>query len=180
MILGIDLDETIVNTHEYAIKYLNNKYDYINESSYLNLQKEYSKEVKESVPEILKGVLLKDNVIYILNYFKALGWKIIIITYRGKKGEEDLVNITYDYLKKYNVPYDKIYFGVRNKGKVAKKEGVKYFIDDHEVNLDSIYSRGIRTLKMKSDTEKISKYKVFNNWIEIKDYILKDWGNENG
>lgn len=150
--------------------------------TYPEIEGDYS-----SVKPILK------NIEY-LKFLKSLGHTIIIHTarrMRTHKGNvsaviQDIGEVTFDTLKKFNIPYDEIYFG---------KPYADYYIDDLAVNpyenlekstgfyQENIQPRDFNSIEVKkdsilkkSDNPKISGeifwYKYLqNNKLKIKKYF---------
>ncbi|MDD4187644.1 MAG: hypothetical protein PHX04_02635 [Bacilli bacterium] len=179
MRLGIDIDQTIVNTVEVALAY-GKKY-----RKHLNLKIEEDLYTGEGfkfytkyLVEILKSVSLFPGVNKALNILKENGFELIFITARGSQCEFDFTynheEITKEIFKKYNVPHDKIIYKCYPKGEVAFKEEIDYFIDDKEDNLDDIAKYGIKCLKKVEDMADVSKHLKFTNWDDILKYLLEE------
>lgn len=169
MKIGIDIDDTITNTIEETIKYLNmynQKYN-INDDI---ASKSFDFFVKH-IENIQINVKLKPGVKEAFYELKQMGYEIIIITARGSEIEYQHEKITKDYFKKHNLPYDKIYFGLYNKGDVALIENISVFIDDRINNLDDVAQYGVECLHFVSDMNIKSPYKKFDNWHDIILYL---------
>lgn len=78
----------------------------------------------------------------------------------------------YRYAKKYDLPYDEIYYKQNKKGKIAKELNVSYFIDDKEKVLDEVKEYGIQTIWYTNE-KKESKHLIFSNWLDIANYIIE-------
>lgn len=168
MVIGIDLDDTVVNTKEVALENLK-KFD-SNYNDYHDLpDSKYQEYMKLYQAEGLKRVTLKKGAWEAFKFFKEKGYKIVIITARDNNFSPDILDITLDYLKKYQIPYDNIIFAAEKKGKIAYDLGVQLFIDDKEMVLDDMKNYGIKTIRVTE--EKNSKHKTFQNWSDIIDYI---------
>ena len=66
-----------------------------------------------------------------------MGYTIEIVTARNNTEYEDPYKITYDYLKKHNIYFDKINVNVSNKGLFCKTNNIDILIDDSIVNLNN-------------------------------------------
>lgn len=174
MVLGIDIDDTITNTTEKALELLKKYPQYEFNDDYHNMSSELLDEfLNKNVEEIQKSVILKEDVISTLKYFKDIGIKIVFITMRGyNKGFEKLIPLTCNYFAKNYIPYDEIVFGKKDKGLIAKEKGVSVFIDDKEEVLDDVKKYGIKTLRMSENNEK-SNHEIVTNWKEVKTIIEK-------
>ncbi len=173
MKIGIDIDETLVETYKEIDKYIK-KYNpgltYENEK-YLT-DKEVNAFLLKHIYDMQQNAELKSGAKEVLHKLKEKGCKIIIITARGGVIDYDYKKVTEEYFKKHNLPYDKIYCGQSDKGKVAKAENLDLFIDDKIYNLDNVTKQGIESLQFASNLKQDSKYKKFNNWDDILKYIV--------
>lgn len=170
MTIGIDIDDTITKTNEKALEIIKREnYEKVTFWEELNdilgfIHKHYK--------EIVKTVELYEDAREVLELIHKKGHKIIFITQRtyqkGADTEEDTIN----YLKKNNIPYDKIYFAKRNKLETCLKENVDVFIDDKENTLKPINEAGIKCIKMRSHEYNKSQFETIDNWKQIKE-ILK-------
>lgn len=176
MTIGIDLDDTLIDTKETANKYLK---EFIKDESlkdYHNLsKKEYNKFLNKYLYKIQKESTIKDKAIETIKYLNANGFRIVIITARGSLNYLKSKHITEKYLSQNNIIYDKIIYNQNHKYKACQKEKVDLFIDDKEWVLDEVKDHGIKTLKFLVDNE-TSKHDKVKSWQEVKDYIIKLWG----
>lgn len=179
MRLGIDIDETIVNTSEVALNYAEK---YRSELNLKNLEDLHTGEgfdfYTKYLVEILSNVSLFPGVNKALNTLKEKGFELIFITARGSQYEFDFSydheGVTKETFKKYKVPHDKIIFKCYPKGEMAFSEKIDYFIDDKEENLDDVAKYGIKCLKKVEDINDVSKHLKFTNWDDILEYLLKE------
>ncbi len=177
MIIGIDIDNTITNTFEASLKYLkifDNNYD---DWHKLPIDRK-NQFLKLYIDNIMQEATLKDGVNDAFNYFKELNYKIILITARNNKHSLNTKDITIKYLEEHHLIYDKIIFdddNLNDKGSIAQKENINLFIDDKDLNLDSVSKYGIECLKFTypDDLEKNNKYKTFTSWYDIIEYIKR-------
>ena len=179
MRLGIDIDQTIVNTSTVALEYANKYAKELNLKNYEELYKaEGLKFYIKYLTEILKNVSLFPGVLEALNILKEKGFELIFITARGSSFEFDFTydheSITKETFKKYNIPHDKIIYKCFPKGETAFKEKIDFFIDDKEENLDDIAKYGIKCLKMVSNINEESDHLKFDNWQDILKFLLKE------
>lgn len=169
MIIGIDIDDTITDTSIVANKYLTlfsrNYQDYheLPQEKYYDFLNEYQ-------AEIVKNNILKEGCQEAFKYLKENGWKIIIITARSSEFDSRIEKLTKEFLANNNLIYDKIIFNAIEKGTIASSEHLSIFIDDKEEVLDDVNKFNITCLRF---TQKASKYKTFNNWYDIIEYIKK-------
>ena len=171
MTIGIDLDDTLIETTKTGNKYLK---EFITDNSitdYHDLSKdEYLKFYKVYLYDIQKCAPIKKDALKVLNYLHSKNIRIVFITARGTLGFTDSIPITLEYLKNHNVIYDKIIFKKNHKSASARKEHVDLFIDDKERVLDEIKRLGIRTLRFTEKNES-SNHDTVSSWLDAKKYI---------
>lgn len=179
MTIGIDIDDTITNTSEYANNVLKKYKKYSYAKDYHDLkQKDKFDFLKANVYEIHQNCLVKDNVVEVLKWLKDNNWRIVLITARGngqfyeKNLAKRIIDSTIDYLEENSIIYDKIVFNQFLKSDACVEENVDIYIDDKEYILDDVAKKGIRTLKSGNISEK-SKHQVVSSWLEIKDVIVE-------
>lgn len=172
MTIGIDIDDTITETtitgNKYIAKFDNSYSDYhdLPQSKYFDFLNLY-------LQEIVKNNILKDGVKEAFDYFNDCGYKIIIITARNNVHAPNVIELTKEFLERNNLKYDKVVFDelkIGQKSQYVKENGCDIFIDDKENILDEVNTLGnVECIRFASD--KSSKYKTFNNWYDIIDYI---------
>lgn len=165
MIIGIDIDDTIADTCEIMLNYAQeytidvlkrepilkegscNTHFYV---QYLHgwepgediefLDENYEKIIRETVPKTLA-----------VKYLQKLhddGHKLVLITARWETDKFDVKTATQDWVKKNNVPCDKLIINAENKLIAAKQENVDLFIDDSFSNCKMVSESGIKTFLM--------------------------------
>ncbi len=172
MNIGIDIDDTITETTFVGNKYVT-KFD-SNYQNYHDLpQNKYFEFLKLYLQDIVKNNIIKDGVKEAFEFFKNRDYKIIFITARNDIHAPNVKKLTKEFLAKNNIYYDKLIFDDSNTGdksKLAKENNIDIFIDDREGVLDKIASTSnIECIRFTND--KKSKYKTFNNWYDIIEYI---------
>lgn len=174
--IGIDIDNTITNTSIYSNTLLKKDPLYNNKNNYRELNEEQIKDfLTKYLESIVENVLVKEDVIDTLNYWKNKEYKIIFITARGAENTSDFVSLKSTYLTslyfaKNNIPFDELIFFQEEKGNACLNEFVDIFIDDRENVLDEVAKKGIKTLRI-SEEKVNSKHKLVQNWQEIRKYI---------
>ena len=73
---------------------------------------------------------INDNVIDIIKELKESGDKIYLITARWNLKDNNIEQITKDWLKENNVKYDKLIINAKEKLKFVKENNIEIFIDD--------------------------------------------------
>ena len=171
MIIGIDFDNTLVNTKEVAKKYLDVYLPNNHLNSYHDLP--YEKEVdffqKYNI-KITNDLKLYPDVLKAFSFFKKNNIKVILITARGYDNERQII-ATKKFLKGNNLLFDKYIFCAKSKEDICKKEKVDLMIDDTDDVLEKIKNQNIKVLKYGS---KSTKYKYVLTWQEVINYIRKE------
>lgn len=167
MNIGIDFDNTLVDTAKSAKKYLDIYKPGNNLKSYhdLPLDEEiyffnrYRKEMSESL-EFIEGA--KDAI----SFFKSKGIKIFLVTARNFEAQTAIY--AKDFLEKNGIIFDKLCFNNSLKGDACKENHIDLMIDDTDYVIKELQEKNIRTLKFgsKSDT---SDYAL--NWEEVTLYV---------
>lgn len=180
MIIGIDFDDTLVETTKLANFYLKKDPEFKEFEDYHNLSSAaYPKFLDKYALQIAKEVSLKENAVDCLNYWHKQGYKIIVVTARGVKEDfEASKKVTEEYFKKHNIFIDKIVCGKESKVGVCLDLGIELFIDDKEIVLNEIKKAGIKTLRICKEDVK-SNHQIVHNWLEIKE-VVKERGEDNG
>ncbi len=174
MVIGFDIDNTIINSKAARNYYYETYAKENNLGSFDNISENNRKLFFEKhLFDILLNAKPFDGVYKVIDYLKKNNHKIILITRRGFNEDKKIIDITYELLKNNNIYYDEIYFKVAEKGKVAKENNIKLFVDDHNFNLESLEKYGVKALKYE-DRENNGKYDIVYNWSELLDYIKKE------
>lgn len=176
MTIGIDIDNTIVNTSDISNYCLKNNPKYNMVNNYKELEEQLRIEfLSEYLETTVLKPSIKEDVISVLRYFKNKGHKIVFITARGDEKTNNLENLrsvglTSIYFSKNNLIYDEIIFFQSTKGSACLYEGIDVYIDDKEEVLDEVASKGTKTIRI-SKTQEKSKHYLVTNWLDIKKYI---------
>lgn len=195
MNIGIDIDDTISSTFEEtyprAKEYLKNilgrevieDYSKVMDFNYIeNILKITPEEMeffwRENLADLLKNVKPKESAIEIINRLKQEGHNIIIITARWNKDYCDSEEISKEWLKKYNISYDKIYTGADSKKEIAINEKLDLFIDDSIKNCREISNSNIKCFLFASKVNIYNKecenFEIVKSWDEIYKKINKE------
>lgn len=195
MNIGIDIDDTISNTFETFLPYLekfvyqdlNRKLD-LNLSSridYYNIVEKYGLSEEEArvfwtkyYVLMLENVKPKENAVEIINKIKSKGNKIILITARIDDEIVDARAITEKWLEVNKINYDKLIINSHNKLEIAKEEKIDIFVDDSIRNCEMVSSGNIKTYMMLTknneyyENENIEKITCWNEFYEnVKEVI---------
>jgi len=187
MRIGLDIDDTICDTHQVLIKYAN-KY------SKEVLHKELSRYNSNNFMEVLDCSLEEMIKYYDTYYTTALkeitpkyeakevleelikeGHEIIFITIRNdKECKGSAKGITEDWLAKYEIPYTELYTEIFDKKQCCQENNIDVFVDDSEKNCIQVSELGIKTylanaiFNLDFEDERIERV---DNLLELKKKI---------
>ena len=198
MIIGIDIDDTITDTYEVMMNYAQEytievlkREPLINETNsctnhlyvqYLHNWKngEDLEFLKEYYERIITEVRPKTLALKYLNKLHEQGHKIILITARWETDYTDIVGLTKEWLKRNNVPYDKLIVNAENKAIAAKQENIDVFIDDSFKNCQMVSDLGIKSYLMDTRTnrelldDRIKRIYSWPHFYDIFEKMIKE------
>lgn len=182
MRIGIDIDDTIADTWEFILPYYSEVFQmpmdelmtgtpyYGSLKNMVPLDK-YFEMVNPIYDNIVPLVPLKENVKEIIDKLYEDGHKVIFISARGS-GYTDSRKLTEDYLRKYDIKYDKLIEDCESKDMACVKEKIDLFIDNSIKHCESVSKTGIEVIMFETDFNKdYPKFKKINNWLDIYEYI---------
>ncbi len=194
MNIGIDIDDTIADTYNILLKYVQ---EYIIHDIVKDIEKsskdmlaqmyetKFNDESKRKGKEFFdiyyeKAVLNvepKINAVESIKKLKEEGNQIYLITARFPSEKFDVEESTNNWLKKNCIPYDKLILNSQDKVTVAKKKQIDIFIDDSIKHCTEMTNAGIKTYIMDSilnkdfNNEQIERvYSWTSLYQKIKDY----------
>ena len=165
MNIGIDIDDTIANTYDVLFKYVQEytihdivtdrekaNRDIIAQMYYTNFRNGDKKQDKEFFDKYYEKTVLKvkpkRNAVENIKKLKEEGNQIYLITARFPSEKFNIEELTKDWLKKYDIPYDKLILNSENKVIIAKEHCIDIFIDDNVKNCTEMAKAGIKTYIM--------------------------------
>lgn len=147
MIIGIDIDDTLVSTSE-SFDRLVKKYNinFFKKWNDVWTEEERNFIFNNYLEEILMDAQLKDDAKEVIGYLQNKGYEIIIITARRDKYCNKIEEKTIKMLKSKDINISQIYFGQNKKSDLAKKLNIDLMVDDNiyvynnmkEENIDCI------------------------------------------
>ena len=175
MRIGLDIDDTICNTFDLVLPYICEHFNLDYEEykkkriSYKDFNFEGFQEYAfKNYKNIIPNSPLKKCVIKYIKKLRRRGHQIIFITGRDTTEFEDPYTLTYNYLIKNKVPFDKLLVNQLDKGAACKKENIDIYFDDEPRNYKSVESSGIDVyLLTKYANELLEDYKRVNSIKEI-------------
>ena len=189
MRIGIDIDDTITSSYNIIMDIVGKVYNkdmsyYIeNGTSYYDLINDnvnfpnYRNSIKKFQEEQIPNVPLKKNAKDIINKLKKDGHEIYFITARSSDEYKNPYLISYLYLIKHDISFDKLAVNIQNKGLYCSENKIDIFIDDSVVNCLSTVNYGIETYIFDNTFNRNNNnFNRVNNWIEVYD-IIKEKNN---
>ena len=171
MRIGIDFDNTLVNTKELSKKYLDLYMPGNNLESYHDLPVEESVKFFDKYHiEITKNLEVFEGVKEAFDYFKKNNIETVLVTARGGNGATSIIEPTKEFLKKNNLNFDKLIFSTDVKGDACANENLDLFIDDLETVLEDVNDKGVNVLLF---GDKSTKFDYALNWAEVINYLEK-------
>ena len=112
----------------------------------------------------------KEGAVEIINKLKKDGHEIIIVTARSSAKE----NQNIDFLNEHNIPFDKFYEGIKEKGELCKKENIDILIDDSYVHYKQCQKQNITAILFDAPyNRKYEECQRVKSWNEFYDIIGK-------
>lgn len=168
MTVGIDFDNTLVDTKKVSKKYLDIFMPGNTLNSYHDLDYDKSLEFSEKYfVEITENLTLFPGVKEAFAYFKENNIKTVLITARGIDYEY-LIEPTKKFLKENGIEFDVLEFKSPKKLEPCLRNNVDLMIDDIEGVLETISTKEIKGILFGSKSDKFT-YAL--NWQEVLDYI---------
>ncbi len=181
-IIGIDLDKTLFSCNSFLYNFVaglnfhndkNLKHyevprDGIYKCSFINkVFKFFNPSKYKAFPEAVETI----NSLHDDGYF--------IFFVSSRPNIKPVISMTYEWLNKHNVKYDKLVLGCKNKPAYAYEKGIKFFIDDLRKNCELMSCKGIKPLLFKGSLKNKNKKKLkpalqlqnFTSWQDIKSYF---------
>lgn len=184
MNIGIDIDDTIMDTFDYLMPYIaeyfkcNFNYLKSNNISYSNLPEEWKKKeidfAKQYYDKVIIDTPAKSEVSEYIKKIKEMGHSIFIITARDSSLYTNPYKTTMEQLRKNEICQDKL-ICTFDKAKACIDEKIDLFIDDSIENCKKVSDIGIQTLLFNSKSNNNISVKLdrINSWKEIYEYILE-------
>lgn len=182
MKIGIDIDNVISNFNETLLneyiehdKTLRNN-GIINKDVYIRKMFDWSVEeevsfYKNNIERIAKKLNIIDGAKEYIDKIKSDGNLIYIITGRDNGEYSNPINMTKDWLDKFNVYYDELLFAdaydKKSKANICVKKQIDIMIDDSISMCTNCINRGIKTFIMDTPYNKKANIPRVHNWKEI-------------
>lgn len=190
MKIGIDIDDTVMNTFDvieeaarYFDKYFleNNGYQDITKYDFHERFYWTSEEKKAFFNYFRKNKLYlkakpKGDALYYLEKLYNEGYEIYFLTRRKKDEKLDILSITKNDLISKGFKFTDCYIGLSKKGEACKSLGIDVFIDDAVIQIEDVNNYGIKTILIDNWYNKEYKGLRAKNFQEIYN-IIRKWNN---
>jgi len=186
MKIGIDIDNVISNFNDTLLEeYLKHDKELrnsgiINENEYIRKMFDWSVEEETSfytnnIERIAKELNVIDGAKEYIDKIKSEGNLIYIITGRNNGEYSDPINMTKDWLKKFDIYYDELIFtnayDKKSKADICVKNKIDIMIDDSIGMCINCINRGIKTFLMDTKYNRKVDISRVHNWKEIYEVI---------
>lgn len=190
MKIGIDIDDTVMNTFDvieeaarYFDKYFLENKGYQDITKYDFHERFYwtSEEKKDFFNYFRKNKLYlkakpKGDALYYLEKLYNEGYEIYFLTRRKKDEKLDILSITKNDLISKGFKFTDCYIGLSKKGEACKSLGIDVFIDDAVIQIEDVNNYGIKTILVDNWYNKEYKGLRAKNFQEIYN-IIRKWNN---
>lgn len=190
MKIGIDIDDTVMNTFDiieeaarYFDKYFLENKGYQDITKYDFHERFYwtSEEKKAFFNYFRKNKLYlkakpKGDALYYLEKLYNEGYEIYFLTRRKKDEKLDILSITKNDLISKGFKFTDCYIGLSKKGEACKSLGIDVFIDDAVIQIEDVNNYGIKTILVDNWYNKEYKGLRAKNFQEIYN-IIRKWNN---
>ncbi len=190
MKIGIDIDDTVMNTFDvieeaarYFDKYFLENKGYQDITKYDFHERFYwtSEEKKAFFNYFRKNKLYlkakpKGDALYYLEKLYNEGYELYFLTRRKKDEKLDILSITKNDLISKGFKFTDCYIGLSKKGEACKSLGIDVFIDDAVIQIEDVNNYGIKTILVDNWYNKEYKGLRAKNFQEIYN-IIRKWNN---
>lgn len=160
MKIGIDIDDTVMNTLEvidaaalyYDKVYVNNAGIRNNDTYDLKERFYWNSDIKRDFFRFFRDNQLylkatpKGDALYYLDKLYESGYEIYFLTRRSAEGPFDILKITKNDLTKKGFKYQDCYINLSKKGAKCQELGIDIFIDDSVEQIKDVNTYGIKTI----------------------------------
>ncbi len=185
MIIGIDIDNVISNFNEELLKayiehdkelrntgIINKNAPYIRNGMFDWTDEEEKTFYKENIERIAINLKAIEGASKYIKKLQEDGHIIYIISGRDNGEYSDPYKMTIDWLKKYDIVYDKLFlvdaYNSHSKTEICLEHNVDVMIDDSKRMCKDIKDNGIRALLMDTPYNRdTNEFERVNSWEEI-------------
>ena len=163
MVIGIDIDDTLVSSSESFDEVLK-KYNVDLKKKFKDTWTDEEKKLifNNYLEETLVNAKIKDDAKEVLDYLNNLGCKIVVITARNNGHCKNIEEFTIKFMKKEKIKIAKFYFGEFRKSDLAKEINLDLMIDDSNYVYNNMKKENIDCILF---GDKIK------TWKEVLEYV---------
>ncbi len=189
MRIGIDIDNVIANFNETLFnEYMEHDKELrgngiINKEAFIRNMFDWTDEeelsfYKSSIERIAKKLNIIPGAKEYIDKIKSEGNLIYIITGRDNGEYSDPINMTIEWLDKFNINYDELLFtnayDKKSKADICVKNQIDIMIDDSRGMCKNCIERGIKAFIMDTPYNRKSDIPRVHNWKEIYEVIKNE------
>ncbi len=178
MVLGIDIDDVITDTSAALMAHAKiheaevcEKGEILDHLPQVMRGEIHSPKVKlyfeRYMAKIMAGASVKDGAVATLKRLKAKGHRLVYITARGETKFPGSREMTMNFLKSQQLPFDEIIFDSFDKLKDCLDRQIELMVDDSVKNCEDLVNGGVQAVLFSSSV---------NTGIATNLYRVKDWG----
>ena len=173
MNIGIDIDDTIIETAEFVTPRLS---EFLSPNKDASKNNPFPSDPRLAADKAREMIFNKEAFEKIMSEIppklKAEGHKIIIITARDESVYKGAFEFSSCQLKKLGIEYDKLFCSF-DKRKICAEEKIDLFIDDSVENLQMVKGAVKKVLLFNSKANKKQEcgFTRVSSWKEIYDFI---------
>lgn len=188
MIIAIDIDDTMTNLRAHFVNMITKEFKKNNDTRYIDKTErlfqtmtdwngsECDDFIKLNSKELFADILPKNDVVDVLNRLKREGHTLVVISARSKLFFNDPYELTFEWLNKNNIPFDKLIIAAEEKQQFCLDNNIDILLDDSTSVLSKVYDAGVKVVMMRVPHNKIQDDYDFDsveNFEQFYDYINK-------
>lgn len=177
MTIAVDLDDTVVNSVKTVKEIIERDPNISSYEEYLNFsEEEYIRFQRKYLNEVVSNSPLNPYCFYVLNEIKKLGHSLIVITARSNDYRDDILSLTDEYIKRYNLPFDEVITCCTWKSETCIKKSVDLMLDDNKYVCKDLVAHNIPVLMHYTLINRDCDIPCFYSWLDALEYIKKIGG----
>lgn len=179
MRIGIDFDNTIIDTRSKIVRLIERDH------MFSTLEEYYMIPWEETIPfwityqkELVQHADLFPYAKEIMESLKKEGHQLIGITARDNTLIPNNIELTLEFVRKHQLPFDEICFGCYPKSKKCMEKQIDVMLDDDKFICEDLRSNGILAIIHTTEENKDVEGLRFDSWKEIPNLIEEIERNE--
>ncbi len=133
--------------------------------------------MRERAESVFRKVPMREGAREVLTRLTELGFTVHLITARNSEYQE----VTTQWLKRHGIPYHKLWL-VKEKAPLCKELGIRFFVDDHWDNCQSLLKEQIPVVMMNMPHNELLEVPVprVNTWDEVWGWCARVYELDDG